>query len=136
MRYNDFVIFLLAEEDKQSTPALQYWFHVLDCNADGLLDAHDLRLFYEELLLRLEAMGEELVPFNEIMNELIDMVAPACMDKLTLSDIRRSGLGYVSTMRAFLLFLSLLKFTRDPSRLLSSTRRMLLSRRSPPRRRA
>ena len=30
MNYADFVFFLLAEEDKQRYPALQYWFHVLD----------------------------------------------------------------------------------------------------------
>jgi hypothetical protein len=30
MRYADFALFLLAEEDKQSDASVQYWFHVLD----------------------------------------------------------------------------------------------------------
>lgn len=93
MTYNDFVFFLLSEEDKQSTASLQYWFHVLDCNADGLLDAHDIRFFHEDLQTRLEAMGEEIVPFDEIFNEVMDMVAPARRGKLALSELRKSGLG-------------------------------------------
>ena len=77
MNYADFVFFLLAEEDKQGYPALQYWFHVLDTQGDGILDTKEMWFFYEELQSRLEAMGEELVPFDEIVNELNDMVAPA-----------------------------------------------------------
>ena len=42
MGYNDFVYFLLAEEDKESAPALQYWFHVLDYDADGCICAKDM----------------------------------------------------------------------------------------------
>ena len=49
MGYDDFVCFLLAEEDKQSAPALQYWFHVLDVDGDGYLSTKDMWYFYEEL---------------------------------------------------------------------------------------
>ena len=66
MAYDDFVYFLLAEEDKQSSPAYQYWFHVLDLNGDGALDQRDLGVFYDELRPRIEAMGEEVfaAPFR------------------------------------------------------------------------
>ena len=52
MGYDDFVCFLLAEEDKQSAPALQYWFHVLDVDGDGYLSTKDMWYFYEELQVR------------------------------------------------------------------------------------
>ena len=42
MTYDDFVYFLLAEEDKQSFPALQYWFHVLDFDGDGYICSRDM----------------------------------------------------------------------------------------------
>ena len=42
MAYPDFVFFLLAEEDKQSVPALQFWFHVLDFEGDGVLDTREM----------------------------------------------------------------------------------------------
>ena len=38
MGYDDFVHFLLSEEDKQASPALSYWFHVLDSDGDGYLN--------------------------------------------------------------------------------------------------
>ena len=41
-RRADFVVFLLAEEDKQSAASLQYWFHVLDFEGDGVLDTRDM----------------------------------------------------------------------------------------------
>jgi len=94
MKYADFVFFLLAEEDKQSLSALQYWFHVLDVNCDGVLDTQEMWYFYEELQSRLEAMGEEVVPFDEIVNEFNDMVAPARPSRITLSELKRCGLGY------------------------------------------
>ena len=47
-RYADFVFFLLAEEDKQSASAIQYWVHVLDCDGDGVIDTSDMRFFFEE----------------------------------------------------------------------------------------
>ena len=94
MSYADFVYFLLAEEDKQSSPALQYWFHVLDVDGDGYLTSRDMWWFYEELQSRLEAMDEELVPFEELVNEFMDIVKPAARGRLSLTELRRCGLGY------------------------------------------
>ena len=94
MRYSDFVCFLLAEEGKQSFPALQYWFHVLDVDGDGYLGSKDMWYFYEELQSRLEAMDEELVSFDEIVNEFMDIVKPAVHGRITLSELKRCGLAY------------------------------------------
>jgi len=94
MTYDDFVYFLLAEEDKQSSPAYQYWFHVLDLNGDGALDQRDLSVFYDELQSRLEAMGEEVVSFDELINEFIDICRPEQRGRMHLSEIKKSALGY------------------------------------------
>lgn len=94
MAYNDFVYFLLAEEDKQCAPALQYWFHVLDIDGDGAINRQDMLYFYEDLVVRLEAMGEEVVAFDEVVNELVDIAKPAERGRLRLADIKKSSLGY------------------------------------------
>ena len=39
---------------------MQYWFHVLDYDGDGVIGTADMRYFYEEQQRRLEAMGEEV----------------------------------------------------------------------------
>ena len=40
---------------------------------------------YEELQSRLEAMDEELVPFEELVNEFMDIVKPAARGRLSLT---------------------------------------------------
>ena len=94
MTYSDFVWFLLAEEDKQSNAALQYWFHALDCDGDGYLGTADMLFFYEEMQTRLEAMNEEVVPFSELANELFDLVCPSINAKISLGDLKRCALGF------------------------------------------
>ena len=94
MTYNDFVYFLLAEEDKQAPPALQYWFHVLDVNGDGALDADDMRYFYDEMTTRLQAMDEEVISFAELANELFDIIRPAVDGRVTLPELKKCQIGY------------------------------------------
>jgi len=94
MGYNDFIYFLLSEEDKQATPALQYWFHLLDVDGDGCLDVKDMWYFYEDMRRRLEAMGEEVISFHELVNEFMDIVRPENRGKLTLMELKRSQLGF------------------------------------------
>ncbi len=94
MGYDDFVFFLLSEEDKQAAPALQFWFHLLDVDGDGCLDAKDMWYFYEDMQQRLEAMNEEVVPFDELVNEFMDIVRPETRGRITLTELKRSQLGY------------------------------------------
>lgn len=37
MSYEDFVWFILCEEDKTSDQSIGFWFRVIDLNADGVL---------------------------------------------------------------------------------------------------
>ena len=50
--------------------------------------------FYEEMQARLEAMGEEVVPFDDIVNEFMDIVHPERRGHISLMELRRSLLGY------------------------------------------
>ena len=38
--------------------------------------------------------GEELVPFDELVNEIMDMVSPRTRGRIRLSELRRCGLGF------------------------------------------
>ena len=51
MSYEDFVWFVLSEEDKGSDTSLEYWFRCVDLNGDG-------RLTPDELLVRGGGGGE------------------------------------------------------------------------------
>ena len=48
LSYRDFVYFILANEDKESHSAIEYWFRVLDTDGDGKLSFFELKPYYEE----------------------------------------------------------------------------------------
>lgn len=64
MSYTDFVWFLLSEEDKRHTTAIEYWFRCMDLDGDGFLSMYELEYFYEEQMHRMEAIGIETLPFQ------------------------------------------------------------------------
>lgn len=42
MGYEDFVWFIMSEEDKASDMALEYWFRCCDLDGDGTLKANEM----------------------------------------------------------------------------------------------
>jgi hypothetical protein len=39
-------------------------------------------------------MGEEVVPFDELVNEFMDIVRPEVRGRLTMAELKKSSLGY------------------------------------------
>ncbi|KAG8479032.1 hypothetical protein CXB51_029874 [Gossypium anomalum] len=76
MGYEDFVYFILAEEDKSSEPSLEYWFKCIDLDGNGILTRNEMQFFYEEQLHRMECMAQEPVLFEDILCQIIDMIKP------------------------------------------------------------
>ncbi|KAL9225511.1 hypothetical protein vseg_001425 [Gypsophila vaccaria] len=76
MGYEDFVYFILAEEDKSSEPSLEYWFKCVDIDGNGVITRNEMQFFYEEQLHRMECMAQEPVLFEDILCQIIDMIGP------------------------------------------------------------
>ncbi|KAI6229705.1 hypothetical protein M3Y99_01145600 [Aphelenchoides fujianensis] len=47
--FEDFVAFLLAEEDKKHPTSQEYWFRILDLDGDGVLSLYEMEYFYREI---------------------------------------------------------------------------------------
>lgn len=67
MGFEDFVCFLMSEEDKTNMESLLYWFRVVDIDSDGALRPWELRHFYQEQMARMamynyEVPGASIVP--------------------------------------------------------------------------
>eukprot|EP00047_Mylnosiga_fluctuans_P023664 m.143135 g.143135 ORF g.143135 m.143135 type:complete len:548 (-) comp9660_c0_seq2:161-1804(-) len=90
MTYDEFVWFILAEEDKNHPTAAEYWFRVLDIDGDGVVSMHELHTFYEEQCARLAALGVDSLAFRDCMCVAIDMVSPKNRHAISLADIKRS----------------------------------------------
>ncbi|GJM90471.1 hypothetical protein PR202_ga06752 [Eleusine coracana subsp. coracana] len=93
MGYEDFVHFILSEEDKSSAPSQEYWFKCIDLDGNGMLTHNELQFFFEEQLHRMECMAQEPVLFEDILCQLIDMIGPEDDSYLTLKDFRRCKLS-------------------------------------------
>ncbi|MCL4139495.1 UNVERIFIED_CONTAM: hypothetical protein GTU68_059180, partial [Idotea baltica] len=92
MGYQEFVWFLIAEEDKRHPTAIEYWFRCMDLDGDGFLSMYELEYFYEDQLQRMEALGIETLPFSDCLCQMLDMVRPVCRDRISLSDLKRCRL--------------------------------------------
>ncbi|XP_039030979.1 serine/threonine protein phosphatase 2A regulatory subunit B''alpha-like isoform X2 [Hibiscus syriacus] len=114
MGYEDFVYFMLSEEDKSSDPSLEYWFKCIDLDGNGVLTPNEMQFFYEEQLHRMECLALEPVLFEDILCQIIDMISPEREDCITLRDLKGSKLSG----NVFNILFNLHKFmafeTRDP----------------------
>ncbi|XP_055836329.1 serine/threonine protein phosphatase 2A regulatory subunit B''beta-like [Solanum dulcamara] len=114
MGYEDFVYFILSEEDKSSEPSLEYWFKCIDMDGNGVITRNEMQFFYEEQLHRMECMAQEPVLFEDILCQIVDMISPENESYFTLRDLKGSRLSG----SVFNVLFNLNKFmafeTRDP----------------------
>ncbi|KAK6145310.1 hypothetical protein DH2020_022130 [Rehmannia glutinosa] len=93
MGYEDFVYFILSEEDKSSEPSLEYWFKCIDLDGNGVITRNEMQFFYEEQLHRMECMAQEPVLFEDILCQIVDMISPEDESYFTLHDFKGSKLS-------------------------------------------
>ncbi|KAG5466903.1 hypothetical protein LSCM1_01080 [Leishmania martiniquensis] len=77
MDFEDFVYFCLSEEDKNSDPAVLYWFKVLDTDEDGVLSGYEMMQFFEEnqqRFLEFSDSPEGDIAYEDTMCQMLDMV--------------------------------------------------------------
>ncbi|KAK4385420.1 Serine/threonine protein phosphatase 2A regulatory subunit B''beta [Sesamum angolense] len=114
MGYEDFVYFILSEEDKSSEPSLEYWFKCIDLDGNGIITRNEMQFFYEEQLHRMECMAQEPVLFEDILCQIVDMISPEDESYFTIRDLKGSKLSG----SVFNILFNLNKFmafeTRDP----------------------
>ena len=62
--------FMLSEEDKGNSVSLRYWFDLIDIDEDGIIRCDEMRYFYGQQMHRMECLGHEVVPFDDILCQL------------------------------------------------------------------
>jgi len=88
MNFEDFVWFMLSEEDKTTRTSIEYWFKVVDLDNNGIITPHEMQYFYEEQLHRLEYLGNECVSFEDMVCQLSDMLKPEKDGQFLLEDFQ------------------------------------------------
>eukprot|EP00484_Ammonia_sp_Unknown_P000972 CAMPEP_0197020774 /NCGR_PEP_ID=MMETSP1384-20130603/1667_1 /TAXON_ID=29189 /ORGANISM="Ammonia sp." /LENGTH=498 /DNA_ID=CAMNT_0042448463 /DNA_START=70 /DNA_END=1566 /DNA_ORIENTATION=+ len=95
MKYCDFVHFIISEEDKTSSKSINYWFRILDVDADGILTPYELEMFFDQQSTKIHKLCGETFDFQDILVRLNDMIAPKVNFHFTLKDIKKSRMGHV-----------------------------------------
>lgn len=86
LTYEDFIFFMLSEEDKTNEISVRYWFSCLDVDGDGKLNNMEMRSFYALQQHRMQSMGHEHIPFEDMLCQMIDMIKPKNEDFVVVED--------------------------------------------------
>lgn len=96
LSYEDFIYFMLSEEDKSNEVSVRYWFSCVDVDGDGKLNNMEMRSFYAVQLHRMQLMGHEIVPFEDMLCQMMDMIKPTNTDYLIVEDFLQNECKSVS----------------------------------------
>ncbi|CAH0596920.1 unnamed protein product [Chrysodeixis includens] len=96
MDYKTYLDLVLALENRKQPAALAYLFRVLDINSTGYLDAFTLNYFFKAIQEQMIAHGAEPVNFDDVKDEIFDMIRPEHPARITLQDLIRSGHGHTA----------------------------------------
>uniref|UniRef100_A0A7S3CIH8 EF-hand domain-containing protein n=1 Tax=Strombidium rassoulzadegani TaxID=1082188 RepID=A0A7S3CIH8_9SPIT len=88
MNYEDFVWFMLSEEDKSTLRSLQYWFKVIDLDDNLIITPHEMQHFYEEQVHRLEYLNHEPILFVDLLCQMNDLVKPSHEGHFSFEELR------------------------------------------------
>jgi len=90
-----FVYFLISCEDKTSKTAINFWFKICDLDDDGILSVHEIEQLYELQYEQMKIQGHEIIPFDDIYRQLVDMINPENPSFFTIEDLEKSKLADV-----------------------------------------
>ncbi|KAM9989878.1 hypothetical protein ACTFIY_005938 [Dictyostelium cf. discoideum] len=94
--YQDFVWFILSEEDKTSETSIEFWFSCCDLDCDGFLSLYEMDTFYKEQKQRLDYLNLDPPVFKDLLCQILDMIKPEAIEKITLLDLKSSKMsGYL-----------------------------------------
>lgn len=96
LSYEDFIYFMLSEEDKSNEVSVRYWFTCVDVDGDGKLNNMEMRSFYAVQLHRMQCMGHDNVPFEDMLCQMMDMIKPTNPDCLVAEDFSQPECRQVS----------------------------------------
>lgn len=87
MDYKTYLDFVLALENRQEPQSLHYLFRILDFEHVGYLTSFSLNYFFKGIHELIVAHRAEKVNFEDVKDEIFDMIKPLDPLKITLKDL-------------------------------------------------
>ena len=86
MSYEDFIYYMISEEDKTSPTSIKYWFKVIDLNNEGIITKKEMEYFYEEQIEKLKNNKKEVMEFKDVLKKIINLIPPEKENKWNLQN--------------------------------------------------
>ena len=93
MDYKTYLDFVLALENRKEPQSLTYFFRILDVKHQGFLNTFCLNYFFRDILKQMEKLNQDPVRFEDVKDEIFDMVRPKDPLRITLEDLVICGNG-------------------------------------------
>ena len=93
MDYKTYLDFVLALENRKEPQALSYFFKILDVKHQNFLNTFSLNYFFRDILKQMEKLNQDPVKFEDVKDEIFDMVRPKDSLRITLEDMVNCGNG-------------------------------------------
>jgi len=87
MDYKTYLDFVLALENRKEPQALNYFFKILDVKHQGFLNTFCLNYFFRDILKQMEKLSQDPVRFEDVKDEIFDMVRPKDPLRIKLDDL-------------------------------------------------
>eukprot|EP00825_Cyclidium_porcatum_P034195 TRINITY_DN36035_c0_g1_i1.p2 TRINITY_DN36035_c0_g1~~TRINITY_DN36035_c0_g1_i1.p2 ORF type:complete len:170 (+),score=28.05 TRINITY_DN36035_c0_g1_i1:176-685(+) len=62
--------------DSINAEYMGYWFKVMDLDQNGIITGYEMEYFYEEIRQRMEYLNHEIVYFQDIICQMVDLLHP------------------------------------------------------------
>eukprot|EP00391_Amoebophrya_sp_Ameob2_P009156 CAMPEP_0178985860 /NCGR_PEP_ID=MMETSP0795-20121207/2386_1 /TAXON_ID=88552 /ORGANISM="Amoebophrya sp., Strain Ameob2" /LENGTH=1010 /DNA_ID=CAMNT_0020676863 /DNA_START=241 /DNA_END=3273 /DNA_ORIENTATION=- len=74
MCYDDFIFFLLCDQDRLCDRSIGYWFKIMDLDATGILNFRDINFFFEEQSQRMQFLNYDPIASHDVACQMFDML--------------------------------------------------------------
>ncbi|GAB67220.1 hypothetical protein PCYB_112410 [Plasmodium cynomolgi strain B] len=90
MCLNDWIYFIMNYEDMTSNRAIEFWFKLIDLDADCVIRDHEIQVFFNIQMERLKSHYLEEPKFEDWLCQMNDAIQPKNEGNFTLSDFKRN----------------------------------------------
>ncbi|CAG2104963.1 unnamed protein product, partial [Medioppia subpectinata] len=89
--FKTFVDIVLALENRKEVQSIYFLFSILDIKSQRFIDSFTINYFFKAIQEQMRLQGQEPLNFDDVCNEIFDMVRPLEMAKITFEDLISCG---------------------------------------------
>uniref|UniRef100_A0A8C9GDP3 EF-hand domain-containing protein n=1 Tax=Piliocolobus tephrosceles TaxID=591936 RepID=A0A8C9GDP3_9PRIM len=90
MCLNDWIYFIMNYEDMTTNRSIEFWFKLIDLDANGIITDHEISVFFNIQSERLKSHYLEEPKLEDWLCQMNDAIQPSIEGNFTLSDLKKN----------------------------------------------